>query len=395
MNEQRRARAAAGGRRAPAGSARGPRRRASRQARRRSGLPVRGRGQRRSQPAGAGRRRADADSGPRNARGRARHPPAPRQQSWIPAPLRHVLDDQRLGDDRSHALPRVQGLVRVLEDHLDPAAQVVGGWPCHSAARRRGRSRPRRARPTSASPAQALTCRSRTRRQRPRISPSRHSSETPSTARAVPRSYPEVDRRGREPPSAGHGSSRSSGGPRLHASERPCSGHSSQRAKWHAAAWEPRPRAVPGPRPGNGPARTGSAAGSCSPAAARRDRAGRRGSGVASRGCRRSSAALEQALRVGVLPVGEDRIGTGPDLRRSGPAYMIAMRSQVSASTPRSCEIRMSDRPRRSRRLSSSSSTCACMTTSSAVVGSSAITSDGLHASASAIITRWRWPPES
>ena len=35
------------------------------------------------------------------------------------------------------------------------------------------------------------------------------------------------------------------------------------------------------------------------------------------------------------------------------------------------------------------------MTTSSAVVGSSAITSDGRQASASAIITRWRWPPES
>ena len=40
-------------------------------------------------------------------------------------------------------------------------------------------------------------------------------------------------------------------------------------------------------------------------------------------------------------------------------------------------------------------STCACMTTSSAVVGSSAITSDGRQASARAIIIRWRCPPES
>ena len=35
------------------------------------------------------------------------------------------------------------------------------------------------------------------------------------------------------------------------------------------------------------------------------------------------------------------------------------------------------------------------MVTSSAVVGSSAITSDGLQASAIAISTRWRMPPDS
>jgi hypothetical protein len=38
---------------------------------------------------------------------------------------------------------------------------------------------------------------------------------------------------------------------------------------------------------------------------------------------------------------------------------------------------------------------CAWMVTSSAVVGSSAISSLGLQASAMAIITRWRMPPES
>ncbi len=37
---------------------------------------------------------------------------------------------------------------------------------------------------------------------------------------------------------------------------------------------------------------------------------------------------------------------------------------------------------------------CACTVTSSAVVGSSAISSAGLQASASAIITRWRMPPD-
>ncbi len=42
-----------------------------------------------------------------------------------------------------------------------------------------------------------------------------------------------------------------------------------------------------------------------------------------------------------------------------------------------------------------SSKICACRVTSSAVVGSSAISSRGSQASAIAIITRWRMPPES
>ena len=42
-----------------------------------------------------------------------------------------------------------------------------------------------------------------------------------------------------------------------------------------------------------------------------------------------------------------------------------------------------------------SSRICAWMVTSSAVVGSSAIRSFGSHASAMAIIARWRIPPEN
>ena len=42
-----------------------------------------------------------------------------------------------------------------------------------------------------------------------------------------------------------------------------------------------------------------------------------------------------------------------------------------------------------------SSRICACVVTSSAVVGSSAIRMRGSAASASAIITRWRSPPDS
>ena len=37
----------------------------------------------------------------------------------------------------------------------------------------------------------------------------------------------------------------------------------------------------------------------------------------------------------------------------------------------------------------------ACTVTSSAVVGSSAMSTDGSRASAIAIITRWRMPPEN
>ena len=51
--------------------------------------------------------------------------------------------------------------------------------------------------------------------------------------------------------------------------------------------------------------------------------------------------------------------------------------------------------PSRSRRSSISSRICFWIVTSSAVVGSSAISSFGSQASAIAIITRWRMPPEN
>ncbi len=51
--------------------------------------------------------------------------------------------------------------------------------------------------------------------------------------------------------------------------------------------------------------------------------------------------------------------------------------------------------PKRAFMSPSSSRICAWMVTSSAVVGSSAISSCGLQASAMAIITRWRIPPEN
>ena len=57
--------------------------------------------------------------------------------------------------------------------------------------------------------------------------------------------------------------------------------------------------------------------------------------------------------------------------------------------------MKTSDMPSSSTSESSSSRISAWIVTSSAVVGSSAISRRGRHASAIAIATRWRWPPES
>ena len=54
-----------------------------------------------------------------------------------------------------------------------------------------------------------------------------------------------------------------------------------------------------------------------------------------------------------------------------------------------------SDMPSRALTSLSSAMICACTVTSSAVVGSSAINRSGSLASAMAIMTRWRWPPDS
>ena len=66
-----------------------------------------------------------------------------------------------------------------------------------------------------------------------------------------------------------------------------------------------------------------------------------------------------------------------------------------SVSTDRSWVMNSIARPWSRCSSASSSSTWACTITSSAVVGSSAMSSLGSHASASAISTRWRCPPDS
>ena len=77
------------------------------------------------------------------------------------------------------------------------------------------------------------------------------------------------------------------------------------------------------------------------------------------------------------------------------PAYITATRSAMRATTPRSCVISTTAAPCVSRMRWISRRIWAWIVTSSAVVGSSAISTAGSHASAIAIITRWRMPPEN
>ncbi len=77
------------------------------------------------------------------------------------------------------------------------------------------------------------------------------------------------------------------------------------------------------------------------------------------------------------------------------PAYMTAMRSAMSATTPRSWVTRITPALVSARRSRIRSRIWAWIVTSSAVVGSSAISTLGLQDRARAIITRWRMPPEN
>ncbi len=85
---------------------------------------------------------------------------------------------------------------------------------------------------------------------------------------------------------------------------------------------------------------------------------------------------------------------TGP-ISQMRPAYITATRSQVSAITPMSCVTSITAAPCSLHSRFSSEMICAWIDTSSAVVGSSATISSGWAASASAITTRWRMPPEN
>ncbi len=79
----------------------------------------------------------------------------------------------------------------------------------------------------------------------------------------------------------------------------------------------------------------------------------------------------------------------------SRPAYMTAMRSASSSNSEMSWVMNRIDRPRRCLSSMIWARMSRCTTTSSAVVGSSMMTSSGSAASAIAIMTRCRMPPDS
>ena len=77
------------------------------------------------------------------------------------------------------------------------------------------------------------------------------------------------------------------------------------------------------------------------------------------------------------------------------PAYMTLTKSHISATSPRSWVMSNTVSPSSCCSDLSSSMIWSWTVTSSAVVGSSARSTDGRHASARAIITRWHIPPDS
>jgi hypothetical protein len=74
---------------------------------------------------------------------------------------------------------------------------------------------------------------------------------------------------------------------------------------------------------------------------------------------------------------------------------MTSTRSATSATTPMSWVMKITAMCISACSWRMSSRICAWMVTSSAVVGSSAMSSAGLHDRAMAIITRWRMPPDN
>ena len=77
------------------------------------------------------------------------------------------------------------------------------------------------------------------------------------------------------------------------------------------------------------------------------------------------------------------------------PPYRTQIRSATLDITPRSWVMIITEKPRSRRSWSSKARIPACTVTSRAVVGSSAISSRGSHASAMAIAIRCRIPPEN
>ena len=124
-------------------------------------------------------------------------------------------------------------------------------------------------------------------------------------------------------------------------------------------------------------------------AAGHRDRARRPAGPPARRPARRRAGA---ACTGAAATRRSGRAGACSTIR---PPFITQTRSAILRTMPRSCVMSSSDMPDSACSSRSSARICAWIVTSSAVVGSSAISRSGSLASAMAIITRWRWPPDS
>src|SRR6185312_7234700 len=129
------------------------------------------------------------------------------------------------------------------------------------------------------------------------------------------------------------------------------------------------------------------------PTTSRSSRGGAPGIDITSSSSYRSGVAWK-SIRVYGWRGSWKSVSIGPD-SATLPAYITAARRHTWATTGRSWVTRIMARPRSSVRRTSSSRIWACTMTSSAVVGSSARRTLGLHASAIAIAARWRMPPEN
>ena len=330
-----------------------------------------------------------------------------------------LVDHERLADDRADRLARVQRRVRVLEDHLHLAPQRHH-LACATASRCRG---PR----STIEPLVGSSSRSSSRAvvdlpqpdspTMPSVSPRITSNETPSTARTAPiwrwkharadrevlHEVADLDRASRRSCGLGLASGAASGGSSSAlASARPSRGSASgaspprervalvrlQRlpdraplgARQQARHRVPRvalDRLERGSIPCAPRARTGSADGMSSPTAAVISDGGRPAIGTSSSSRGGSRRGIERSRPHVYGCSGAPKIVVVGRARRPGPAYMTAISSATSATTPRSWVISTTAVSSSLCRRSISSRICACTVTSSAVVGSSAISSLG------------------
>ena len=107
-----------------------------------------------------------------------------------------------------------------------------------------------------------------------------------------------------------------------------------------------------------------------------------------------SGTLAEQLARIGMLRVGEDRRRVAR-LDQLGPPSSTATRSQSTRTTDRSWLMKTSVRLNSSRSRRRRRRICAWVETSRPETISSATMNSGSSASARAMPTRWRWPPES